>query len=328
MQRISELIRTRAGELLESGVADQILGWENGGLAYDPTPAFFTADNVAGLVYNSFCGINLSKYLIEKTKGKESGKVAALLKPCDTYSFNQLLCEHRIDRDKVYVVGVGCSGMLDVEKLKARGFKGIKGIDEKDGRLTVHTLYGDKSCPKREVLMERCISCKGGGHVACDEVVGEELTPDAAGNRFAGVEKLESLSPDDRFDFWRGELSRCIRCNACRNACPACSCNKCVFDNSRSGMAAKANSDDFEQNMFHIIRAFHVAGRCTDCGECSRVCPQGIPLHLLNRKLIKDVNELYGDYQAGAAPDSRSPLISYTQGDAEPDVIYERGGAR
>ena len=72
-----------------------------------------------------------------------------------------------------------------------------------------------------------------------------------------------------------------------------------MFDNPNTGVAAKADADDFEENMFHIIRAFHVAGRCTDCGECSRVCPQGIPLHLLNRKFIKDIDELYGDYQAG-----------------------------
>ena len=56
------------------------------------------------------------------------------------------------------------------------------------------------------------------------------------------------------------------------------------------------NADSFEEKMFHIIRAFHVAGRCTDCGECSRVCPQGIPLHLFNRKFIKDIDELYGEF--------------------------------
>ena len=64
-----------------------------------------------------------------------------------------------------------------------------------------------------------------------------------------------------RFAFWRSELSKCIRCNACRNVCPACSCVKCVFDNDASGVASKANTDTFEENMFHIIRAFHVAGR-------------------------------------------------------------------
>ncbi len=74
--------------------------------------------------------------------------------------------------------------------------------------------------------------------------------------------------------------------------------------------------------MFHIIRAFHVAGRCTDCGECSRVCPQGIPLHLLNRKFIKDMNEFYGEYQAGAEVNLRAPLVDYTLDDPEAsDVV-------
>ena len=81
------------------------------------------------------------------------------------------------------------------------------------------------------------------------------------------------------------------------------------------------------ENMFHIIRAFHVAGRCTDCGECTRVCPQGIPLHLLNRKFIKDINELYGEYQAGEEVGQRHPLIDFTKTDAEPSVVSSRGGA-
>ena len=70
-----------------------------------------------------------------------------------------------------------------------------------------------------------------------------------------------------------------------------------------------------------------MASRCTDCGECSRVCPQHIPLHLLNRKFIKDINELYGEYQAGADFDSRPPLMNFTKDDCEPSVVYERGGA-
>jgi ferredoxin len=160
-----------------------------------------------------------------------------------------------------------------------------------------------------------------------DELIGEEGEIKDS-KRFDEVAKLEAMSPDERYEFWRGELSKCIRCNACRNICPACSCEHCVFDNPESGIAQKAAADSFEENMFHIIRAFHVAGRCTDCGECSRVCPQNIPLHLLNRKFIKDINELYGEFQAGEDTETRAPLNVFDKGDVEPGVVYERAEAR
>ena len=136
------------------------------------------------------------------------------------------------------------------------------------------------------------------------------------------VEKLEAMTADEKFAFWKNELSKCIRCNACRNVCPACTCTKCVFDNDDSGIASKANANEFEEKLFHIIRSFHVAGRCVDCGECSRVCPQNIPLHLLNRKYIKDFNNLYGEYQAGEDTDSRGPLTDYNTEDADPSEIF------
>ena len=137
-------------------------------------------------------------------------------------------------------------------------------------------------------------------------------------DRFSKVRELEQMTAAERFKFWQNELSKCIRCNACRNVCPACSCVKCVFDNPQSGVAAKANDVSFEEQLFHIIRAFHVSGRCTDCGECSRVCPQRIPLHLLNRKFIKDINEFYGEFQAGEIAEGKTPLTEYTTEDLEP----------
>ncbi len=322
MQR--EMIE-RAKALLADGTVNRVIGWKAGEFDYDITPAVFTtAEELdAGFLYNDLCAANLSKYLIKESR--KEGKILAFLKPCDTYSFSQLLKEHRIWRDHVYVIGVPCEGKVDVDTVKSKGITGICSMSCDGETVRVETLYGEESIKKDEAMADRCLNCKSKKHVVYDELMGEEGDV-LDSHRFDMVEKLENMTPDERFAFWRGELSRCIRCNACRNVCPACTCEKCVFDNDASGIAQKAAVDSFEENMFHIIRAFHVAGRCTDCGECSRVCPQNIPLHLLNRKFIKDIDELYGEYQAGADPDTKPPLNTFTQEDAEPSVIYERGG--
>jgi len=323
MQR--ELIE-RIRALMDEGVGTRVLGWKKGEFFFDTEPAILTAEQLDQLVYDSFCGPNLSKYLIqEMPKLGEGEKIIALIKPCDSYSFNQLCTEHRVDRDKVYVIGVGCKGKIDVEKIRAKGITGITAIDEDGDTLTVHTLYGDEQVNRKEVLLNKCLSCKGKEHRVFDEQIGESEETSTGDDRFDMVKKLEKMTAEERFAFWRGELSKCIRCNACRNVCPACSCVKCVFDNPNTGVQNKAAADDFEENMFHIIRAFHVAGRCTDCGECFRVCPQGIPLHLLNRKFISDIDDLYGEYQAGEAIGQRHPLIDYTQADCEPSIVHERG---
>ncbi|MBE6564065.1 MAG: 4Fe-4S ferredoxin [Ruminococcaceae bacterium] len=327
MQKITrETLVAKASALLAEGMVDRVLGWKKGEFAYDVTPNVFAdaASLEKDFVYGDFCGANFSKYLIAETR-KGEGKILVFLKPCDTYSFNQLLTEHRFDREKVYVVGIPCEGMADIGKIKAEVGEGILEVESDANGFTVKTLYkGDVKLTAEQALGERCLVCKSKKHVAYDELIGEDgVVIDSA--RFDEVEKLEKMSSDERFAFWQNELSRCIRCNACRDVCPACSCEKCVFNNPKSGVENKAVADSFEEKMFHIIRAFHVAGRCTDCGECSRVCPQDIPLHLLNRKFIKDINSFYGEYQAGETVGSRAPLVNYTTEDIEPSEAVERG---
>ena len=315
----------KAVSLLADGTVSCVLGWKKGEFDYDVTPVLFkNADELkANFVWNDFCGANFSKYLVTKAE-KATGKVLVFLKPCDTYSFNQLLTEHRFNREKVYAVGIPCEGMADIAKIKAICGDGIVSIDCGE-KISVTTLYNDEpiAIDAKDVLAERCVNCKSKKHVAYDELLGEEGEV-IASDRFDEVAKLEAMTPDERFAFWQGELSRCIRCNACRDACPACTCEKCVFDNPKSGVENKSPANSFEEKMFHIIRAFHVAGRCTDCGECSRVCPQNIPLHLLNRKFIKDINTFYGEYQAGAEVGSRAPLVNYTTEDLEPGEVFDR----
>lgn len=324
MQEITrEALIQEAAARLRSGTVDRVLGWQRGIFAYDVTPAVFHSEEELkeNFVWNDFCGANFSKYLVRETR-KNDRKVMVFLKPCDTYSFNQLLTEHALDRDRVYVVGVPCAGMLDAGKIREAA-QGISSIRLMDYGIVLQTLYdGTLTLEYKDYLAERCQNCKSKKHVVYDSLLGTDGEACANG-RFEMVERLEKMTSDERYAFWQNELSRCIRCNACRDVCPACTCEKCVFDNPSSGVENKAAADSFEEKLFHIIRAFHVAGRCTDCGECSRVCPQHIPLHLLNRKFIKDIDTFYGTYQAGEMVGGRSPLVDYAVDDPEVNTVRE-----
>ncbi|MBR5438273.1 MAG: 4Fe-4S ferredoxin, partial [Clostridia bacterium] len=232
MQRLID----RMKELLADGTVQRVLGWKKGDLGYNPEPHYFnSAEELDEFIYDGFCGANLSKYMIA---GSElEGKTLVLLKPCDTYSFNQLIKEHRVDREKAYIIGVGCKGKLDIEKIKAQGIKGITAVKgaEIDGacdELTVETVYGDKKVAYKDAMLERCHVCKGKEHKIYDELLLDSVDTDDA-ERFAGVDALEAMTAEEKFEFFRKELSKCIRCNACRNVCPACSCRKCVFDSTK-----------------------------------------------------------------------------------------------
>jgi ferredoxin len=313
---MQEKLIARAKELLAEGKVQKVVGWRKGLFDYDVTPSVFTSaeDLENNFVFNEFCGANLSKYLVKITREIEIKKsttrmnntmakqrdpnaqdapipsevALVFLKPNDTYSFTQLLKENRITRDDVYAIGVPCQDTL-------------KGA-------------------------EPCGNCAGKKPVSCDEYIGVDPNAEVVQNtaRMAEVEKLEAMSEAERFAFWQNEFSRCIRCNACRDICPACTCEKCVFDNNALYTSQKVAETSFEESLYHIIRAWHVAGRCTDCGECSRVCPENIPLHLINRKYIKDINEIYGEYQAGSDLETKAPMQSFKEDDAEPSIVYER----
>mgnify|MGYP003390523546 FL=1 len=293
-QTVTDAVLARAKELLSNGTVNRVIGWEKGLFEDDQTPRVFTSveELDKDFIYDDYSVATVSKYLIKETK--KEGKILAFLKANDTYSFNQLVKEHRVNRDNVYIVAVQSNGEAQKGKIQVV----YDEIMDTDGKI---------SAKKEESLEDK-------------EAFNKE--------RFEMIAKLEAMTADERFAFWQNELSKCIRCNACRNVCPACTCEQCVFDNPKSGVSQKAAADSFEEKMFHIIRAFHVAGRCTDCGECSRVCPQNIPLYLLNRKYIKDVDEIYGGYQAGEDTESRAPLNTYKTDDVEPSIVYERDASQ
>ncbi len=94
------------------------------------------------------------------------------------------------------------------------------------------------------------------------------------------IEKLSAMSREARWAFWQQELSRCVKCYACRNSCPMCYCEHCTMDCNRPQWVPVA-SHALGNLEYHMVRAMHLAGRCVECGECGRACPVGIPVHLL-----------------------------------------------
>ena len=98
-------VKEKAIQLLKDQTVDRVIGWRAGEFFYDLTPSTFTSaeDVEQNFVWSVFSGANLSKYLIAESR--KGGKAAVFLKPCDSYSFVQLLKEHRILRETVYAVG-------------------------------------------------------------------------------------------------------------------------------------------------------------------------------------------------------------------------------
>ena len=117
---MQEMMKNKAIELLSSGAVSRVLGWKKGDFVYDMTPAVFeTKEEIeTDFVYSAFCGANLSKYLVKESR--KEGKVLVFLKPCDSYSFAQLLKEHRIIRENVYAIGIECFGKADIDAVRAK----------------------------------------------------------------------------------------------------------------------------------------------------------------------------------------------------------------
>jgi formate dehydrogenase subunit beta len=131
--------------------------------------------------------------------------------------------------------------------------------------------------------------------------------------------ELNKLSPGEKFAYWQKELSKCIKCYACRQACPMCYCTRCSVEvNQPQWIPVQSNTHG---NMeWHILRAMHLAGRCISCGECGRACPVGIPCHLLTMQLVDQVHNYFHVY-AGTSDKMSSVMSTYEPNDKESFII-------
>jgi formate dehydrogenase subunit beta len=160
----------------------------------------------------------------------------------------------------------------------------------------------------------KCAHCEVHVPRFADEVIGEADGAAAAPppDRLAA---LMAKSPAERWAFWKAEFARCVKCYACRQVCPLCYCERCITDKNRP-VVIDTSASPKGNFAWHITRAFHLAGRCIGCGECSRACPAGIPLGLLNQSLARATEECFG-YRPGMDPQAEPVFGAWSPADKE-----------
>lgn len=308
-------------ETLKANLAnlDLIIGWQKGYDALHNTPLFMrSAEDVDRLEWGPLNVHNPATYL-PSLKGK---KVGVVVKGCDSRSVVELLQENLIDREKLMVFSMPCTGVANLSKvgkiLEATGasLDRVQSVAFSGGNLTVTADGSEHSISMADAAADKCLSCRYPNAVIADHFIGERIAPASFEHRVEGTANLS-----EKMAFWRYHMERCIRCYACRNACPLCVCRDHCVAQSRDPHWLSQEDTVTEKLMFQVTHAVHLAGRCTECGECQRACPMGIPILELKRQMNEIVRELF-EYQAGTDPEAVPPLLSFQ---VEEKNINERG---
>ncbi len=311
MQECEKELREVAKKLLLEKKVDLIIGYEEGTLPLRTRPIFIReADETNKLVWNSRCENNLCFYL---KKAKE--RVGIVAKGCDSRSIIGLIKERQIKRENIFIIGVPCSGVIDRRKIEdiLEGRELLEAI-ESDSQIILKGQGFEEKVDKDKLVHASCKSCKHRNPVLYDTLIGKEVSQSQT-EEYSDVEEFTSKSDNERWAYFNDEASRCIRCYACRNVCPACYCPQCFVDQSLPTWFGRTLHPS-DTLIFHIIRTLHIAGRCVDCGACSRVCPMNIELRMLNKKTEKDIKELY-HYEAGISLEELPPMATFKMDDPQ-----------
>jgi len=309
---IENKLREEAKKLL-SGL-DLIVGYAPGSDQLKASPVFIEAsDDAEKMIFNKFCINNLATYSYSLSN-QIKGKFGIVLKPCDIKSIIQLISEGLLARDRINIIAVGCSGIMDYKKI-AREISASAKINYaciENGNLTINTSDKTFELKPENFYADKCYTCKTYDNPAVyDEFIENDKKPDILQvHEYEDIDDFEKSGLNEIHSYWDREFSRCIRCYACRNICPLEICrDKCISQlDEPHWQSQKINSA--EGKFFQIIRVMHLAGRCTECGECERACPMNIPVLKLMKKVNKEIYRLF-NFKPGISIDSKPPLLTF-----------------
>ena len=319
---IEDRLKEKAREIIED--LELLVGYAHSSLPLKINPAFIkNKDDIDSLIFNKFCINNLATYAYSLTKEVE-GKIGIVLKPCDTRSIIQLLSEELFDRDKIKLIAMGCSGIMDYKKIQ-KHLKGQKIISSKTSGddLKIKTIDNGYSLKIKDFYADKCYWCNIYDNPPLyDEFIenGQKLDADP-GKKYTDLEFLESQELEKISRYWNEQFEHCIRCYACRNVCPLEICRERCITHLEVPYWQSQRIDSNEGRFFQLIRVLHLAGGCTECGECERVCPKNIPLSKLMKKSAQIIERLF-EYRAGEDFKKRPPLLTFK--DVEKNIKEEK----
>ena len=306
---IEQSLHREARALLEQDKVDYIIGFEPGSLKFTTTPLITKdKDAVDRLIINPFIVNNLSTFLTGL-----GGRVGIVAKGCDSRSIVGLIQDKKVSRENLVIIGVPCSGIVDLSKIERLVSKDRDELDSvtRDGDKVMVTVSGEeREFPIKEVLFDNCLGCELPTPQEYDILLAEP-TPPAPDKQASGlkIDELKKITSEQRWGFWKEQFSRCIRCYACRNVCPSCFCKRCFVEETEPQWVLP--TPRWHDNlMFQVVRSIHVAGRCTDCGSCEQACPVNIPLRSLTREMYDIADDLF-QFKAGMDKDAAPMLTHY-----------------
>jgi len=328
-KKIEESMRATARKLLEDKEVDAVIGYAEGTLPMSSTPMVITrGEDVEKLVWNNYCYINLATYLVPRIAqlvDPEKGelKVGIVSKGCVGRALIHLSVEGQINLDNIKIIGIPCNGIFNRRRIEREiGEKEILEVSTSGNDIIVKGRDFEEKFPFDEYMLSLCKQCKVKSPPNVnDACIGECQDVESVSDDFSDLAEFEAMSADEKWNHITDLLEQCTKCHACREACPMCYCNLCFVDQNKPIWFGKT-TDLSDIIVFHLIRSIHLVGRCVACGACTSVCPMGIDLNLLTRKIERIAKDRF-NFTSGLSSKILPPMMDFELEDEQEFMLEE-----